>query len=104
MTEHTPGPWRVVQTGPHTCDVMNSEGHRIARLAPWVLAGDEEGRGQSLATARLIAAAPVLLEALERALPWLGKAVADNIHKGTVLPNDLPNTLTTATKAVERAT
>jgi hypothetical protein len=34
-----------------------------------------------------------LVEALERALPWLNKALAENINKDCAMANDLPQTI-----------
>jgi hypothetical protein len=56
MSEHTPGPWKVERIG-RRYDVV-SEGGIVCALAQWTPAVDE-------ADARLIAAAPDLLETLE---------------------------------------
>lgn len=66
MSKHTPGPWQVsgvrVRLGEHSCQAVGPDGFSIAFLPigrrPDELAG-------ALADARLIAAAPLLLEALK---------------------------------------
>jgi hypothetical protein len=54
-TQHTPGPWEVVGVGAEGFQV-NAEGTSVARI-PW-------HSGADAANARLIAAAPTLLETL----------------------------------------
>lgn len=56
-TKHTPGPWRIAKRGASVLEVVNAHGGRIAELP-----------NSSEATAKLIAAAPDLLEAARRAL------------------------------------
>ncbi len=65
-TKHTPGPWEVfdticigVMSTPRECDVAHCSGHDSGR-----------SRDEELANARLIAAAPDLLTALERILSY----------------------------------
>ena len=86
-TKHTPGPWRagkihtVHKNGIHVADVDSKE----------LLACDEvrgNNEAECLANARLIAASPELLSALERCLPWIGKMIADKAHLNSVAPND----------------
>ena len=58
MTQHTPGPWRVAgqgEQGTQQLPILRPDGKIVAAIR------DEGG----LADARLIAAAPELLEALE---------------------------------------
>lgn len=59
---HTPGPWNATPHG----SVRDPNGLSIAMA-------DDYGKSQEerAANARLIAAAPALLEALERSLKWL---------------------------------
>lgn len=70
---HTPGPWHV---GPHyTCDVESREG-RVCECRPF-------GSDRADANARLIAAAPDLLEALKslrnEVIGAIGIGVSDSI-------------------------
>lgn len=60
---HTKGPWYAVQLGasPDHAWAIDSELVEIARLAEW-----PEHQAESEANARLIAAAPEMLAALER--------------------------------------
>lgn len=71
MSAHTPGPWRV---GP---DFMREERVPIlsdlaAKATPrrWIVAHTDND-SQGLADARLIAAAPDLLDALRRCADWM---------------------------------
>ena len=63
---HTPGPW-TYSTEPHPngCPIIGHEGLMIAMLAHSV--NHEDQKEEALANARLIAAAPELLEAMTRA-------------------------------------
>lgn len=67
MSKHTPGPWTANKP---TRDNGRAEIHAgcmlVAQAFNWML--DAEGDEQCWADARLIAAAPDLLEALERLL------------------------------------
>jgi hypothetical protein len=61
-TKHTDGPWRVLIEGNH-CFIEDANGDTVARVShpfPFTTTDDERD-----ANARLIAAAPDLLEALE---------------------------------------
>lgn len=95
MAEHTPGPWealppaklgkhwRVAQRG-----MLGGGGVLGSATAMWLIAVIENGApGDTLETeeanARLIAAAPDLLAACERLLPWAtlsdGETVTDDV-------------------------
>ena len=67
MTKHTAGPWETMEMpGPQSDIVCQAEtGQRVCEF-PYGLSD-----GEDAANARLIAAAPDLLEALERTLSWL---------------------------------
>jgi hypothetical protein len=75
MNEHTPGPWRVSER-PYAQDegpvVETPQNIYIATASP-IHGGPMPGNPyeRAVANARLIAAAPELLEALEDALPDL---------------------------------
>ena len=61
MSGHTPGPWVVLQN-PMSHDCITSDDCRICEMPRW----DDEYAEEETANARLIAAAPDLLAALER--------------------------------------
>lgn len=63
MSKHTPGPWRVEPVEDQEVLILTQEHGRIAECF-WI--GDSQGPrlDATLANARLIAAAPELLEAL----------------------------------------
>jgi len=79
--QHTPAPWEahprnnVEQFPPYI--VSNANGEHIG-----LLFADKTAE----ANARLIAAAPELLEAIEAALPWLAKANECGAFKDCALP------------------
>lgn len=77
--KHTPGPWGVRKwhnpmriTG-NVHKVTDSEGYPCAFVPAWdaPLEGQIDGTEEAKANARLIAAAPYLLEALERCLNFI---------------------------------
>lgn len=55
------------------------------------------------ANARLISAAPEMLDALERLIPWACKALADGVHRGCAAPNDLDAAINYARAAIAKA-
>lgn len=57
--KHTPGPWRVGKGGPNMCPTVGTEKGLMVAMVAY---GDSH---PTQANARLIAAAPDLLEALE---------------------------------------
>lgn len=66
MSKHTPGPW--THTGREFNDVYDSDGQLIAVALHLRVGKPERSVAQTAANARLIAAAPDLLEALRGAL------------------------------------
>jgi hypothetical protein len=83
MSKHTPGPW-TVQTWPHERECMGAElpGTRailgatnICPAVVWGGLGDE-----SQANARLIAASPELLEALQAFVDSWGRGYAQRLQ------------------------
>lgn len=96
MAKHSQGPW--VATGWKGVVVNDANGNTIA-LMP--------GGGNDLAViqanAKLIAASTELLAALQRAVPWLGKLIADGGHMNSVAPNDAVGALQQAEAAIAKA-
>ncbi len=73
MSKHTPGPWKYsTEPQPNGCPIIGAQGLMIAMLAHTVKQADQ--RETALANARLIAAAPELLEALRVAALALAHA------------------------------
>ena len=66
-TQHTPGPWKVIETNylPHDGDHVADMSNGLMVVSCMYALGDP------LADARLIAAAPDLLEALKDAYPYI---------------------------------
>lgn len=63
-SKHTPGPWRAVECSDGARHVATRRGNVIAHISAFALDGDRSGN------ARLIAAAPDLLAALEKEQEW----------------------------------
>lgn len=66
MSKHTKGPWRTEWLGEEQGYIMDDKGNYIAEIVAY----DEEGRycpDEMEANARLMAAAPEMLEALSNA-------------------------------------
>lgn len=80
--EHTPGPWRAEHTG-YYWHVVSSEG-AVTDVCPSQFIGGgtiENPSPREPANARLIAAAPDLLDALIEALPYVESCEYDNGYK-----------------------
>ena len=69
MSKHTPGPWKADDKGKAVFIPLRA--HHCEQLGMQVGFVSWEDDKESLANARLIAAAPDLLEALKRAHTWL---------------------------------
>ena len=71
MSAHTPGPWRIEYEEPFCPELVAPDGQRVVGVKLWEDDADAPGVGLNIlprANARLVAAAPELLEALEAAL------------------------------------
>jgi hypothetical protein len=91
--KHTPGSWQVGYgtglTGPRTSPIVYLDKHGISEIpirvgdhaVAWVLSSKDLFDGRELADAQLIAAAPDLLEALQKALMALD-AIGDEMTVG----------------------
>lgn len=66
--KHTPGEWHV--GGPHKCTIYDKYGQRLANSFEGVMAAQRTD-SECAANARLIAAAPELLEACQTFAEWL---------------------------------
>lgn len=65
MTNHTPGPWQAKHVAPYCWVLYGPEQRRIASTDPSFDDGSEAAPEECEANARLVAAAPDLLAALE---------------------------------------
>ncbi len=95
--QHTPGPWRgegrLVFAGTHS-------------VAFAQYSGIQSENAESFANARLIAAAPELLEAVLAALPYIEDLERDNITDlsvGLVSDKELTRALSAMVAAIEKA-
>lgn len=76
MSKHTPGPWKVAKRRKSYRD-----GNMMYGIVGPECVSDYEDWGFTEANARLIAAAPDLLDALLSALPFVEDAADDEIYK-----------------------
>ena len=105
--KHTPGPWKVISEQ----TAREVEVFEIAEISHYRVIRDARGdgfdaQGHDLADARLIAAAPELLEALRGALKALD-AIGDEMTVGERYTNAgqyLLDSLTPARAAIAKAT
>lgn len=129
--KHTPGPWAITRSGsgeadslltrpdngkpyiehahidgPQRLNPQFKKGVAVVYLGDgWGPNGDCDGAlAEQEANARLIAAAPCMLEALQRVIPWMGRLIADGGHLNCVAPNDAVGALAQAEAAIARAT
>ncbi|WP_148316759.1 hypothetical protein [Achromobacter xylosoxidans] len=101
-TNHTPGPWARDTGSGFGCDVRAENGRKVA--ATWGINNGDPNRpayrAECDANARLIAAAPELLEALESCVIWNGKRGPDD----NLLPIDRqPGEIAKAMRAIAKA-
>ena len=90
-TQHTPGPWRVNDTiYRHSFHIVDGEGAFVADT--------------DRCNARLIAAAPELLEVLGDVLPWLEKAEAEGVFENCAAPKGGQRAINRARAAIAKAT
>lgn len=74
--KHTPGPWRFyAEPQPNGCPIVGTGGLMVAQLAHSI--NHPEQRDTAIANARLIAAAPDLLEALRGVLRVADRATVE---------------------------
>jgi hypothetical protein len=94
MSTHTPGPWQMDDE--HFEDVYAESGELVVAAYPFVDAKRPEGEriAEQKANARLIAAAPELLEALDLAL---------GLSKGKYSPEAWDDWLEKADTAIRKA-
>ena len=99
--KHTPGPWTYYAARNsvhhlHNNEPLNELTNGICQMVP-------NRNPETIANARLIAAAPELLGAGKMATRWLGKMIADNGHLASVSPSDCVKTLRLLEKAIAAA-
>ena len=109
MSEHTPKTWhmqdRYCKRGISGIDIVDDkDGSLICCLPDGASIKGGYAFPKQLANARLIAAAPELLEALKRTIPWLCKAHAERVNEMCVMPDDLPMAIKQAQYVISKAT
>lgn len=100
---HTPGPWRIGDAG-RTVFGAKVPGAMPATVAYMPPVTPRVDAGERKANRDIMAAAPELLAALNRALPWLGRLIADGGHLNSVAPNDAIGAMNQAQAAIDKAT
>ena len=81
MSKHTPGPWAMPDSGKGRISKVGANGGWDGLIATADCGDYARSKSEGLANARLIAAAPDLLEALESAWLWMENQ-ADGQSKG----------------------
>jgi hypothetical protein len=113
MSGHTPGPWELVPPKPSSEWRDESEldlgGFKAGE--EWICTfGDStnfypsEGSPPSEANARLIAAAPELLEALEQLSTWVSRAIVPEYGPRKPMPENCRKALEASQSAIAKAT
>lgn len=98
MSKFTPGPWRVPRFN-DGCAVVASKKHKGHRITITYQAGDSVSEDEQRANARLIAAAPDMLETLSSI-----KGMIENCAGAPTDPSSLPQmVLALATKTLAKA-
>ncbi len=102
---HTPGPWRAVKNA-GTCYILPPFGNDDACITSVYVKGNGQNASKNLANARLIAAAPELLVALEKFVATV-KATGGLDHHGAPKADpewlDLGDAYTAAKSAITKA-
>jgi hypothetical protein len=96
-TQHTPGPWAVYRAVQNEGEFIIHQGATDIAVTRWAL-------GDCNANARLIAAAPDLLEILGDILPWLEKAEAEGVFENCSAPKGGQRAINRARAAIAKAT
>jgi len=96
---HTPGPWTYNGINHAVYAVYDESAYSVANCTKNAVGTPED---HADANCRLIAAAPELLAALKRAVPWLGLAAAENLQIDCANPGDLLATLDRAAAAIAK--
>ena len=99
-TQHTPGPWKLgdsdwsIITGP--CTRFTANHHRLAGICT---IDHSENELEDAANARLIAAAPAMLDALRTALQAIGDTyeARDNDDQGEMVRDIIAGAIAAAT-------
>ena len=98
MNKHTPGPWNCNRASAAGREIIVSE---VSPVDVAVLSHRDKSQSEINANARLIAAAPDLLEALE----WCAETLAVFVADGSAAPESvIGKNLTTARAAIAKAT
>lgn len=77
MSNHTQGTWMYCQLSNNEYDIVTPEGDTVAYLN---VLNNSTTAPELEANARLMASAPDLLDALDRALPFVEDALHDGIY------------------------
>ena len=104
-TKHTPGPWVVRTIDQSLATVETQDGRYIIGNAGQLRADDwKTGHIERRANARLIAAAPELLEALQEMVAGDAEAIEEAQALGVPFPEEMLATFKKARAAIARAT
>lgn len=96
QTTHTPGPWAIVETASaHIGEraILDAEGYTVCNPSP-----------MGAANARLIAAAPAMLDALLDALPYVEDVLSDPAQLAAFKPGTVQRHANAIRAAIAAAT
>src|SRR5687768_14796012 len=102
--KHTEGPWMMQPYGGFFKIIANGDTLMLPGVCISIPSDNHPKLPEAFANAHLIAAAPELLEAIKRVVPWLGKMIVDGHHLEAVAPNDAIRSLQMAEAAISKAT
>lgn len=100
-TKHTPGPWhvgRVATTQGQHFAITSPNGDHIATIGEAI--NSHNGSGNAYVNARVIAAAPELLEALQNLTKWANVAACDR-EPGSILDQNIEAARAAIAKATQ---
>lgn len=105
MRKHTPGPWKL-RRAEHSLEhdfILHAGPHIIAWSVPRADRRNARKKSEHIANAKLIAAAPVLLEALKEMVEGDAEAIAEAEALGAPFPEEMLTAYRRAVAVIAKA-